>query len=63
MNWFWKKKPEPLPKARIIGLTKAETAIVRLSLDYSYHRLSKHKKSGLHGIINVDKLNELRKKL
>lgn len=40
-----------------------EAKIIRTCLDYCYHRLVRHDKCGISGIVNVDKLNNIRKEL
>lgn len=63
-----KKKEVPVPgpkqpRPRLIGLTRAETNAVKLSLDYTHHRLTKHEHCGVRGIINEQVVKDLREKL
>ena len=44
-------------------LSEKEVKLVKVCLDYIYHRLEKHESCGIRGVINRDDLNKLRNEL
>lgn len=43
--------------------SRKELNAIKVSLDYSWHRLTKHKKSGIHGNLNPQTVDQLRKRI
>lgn len=44
-------------------LDKKEANAVLVCLDYAWHRLAKHNRSGLHGQVKKDVVDKLRKEM
>jgi len=40
--------------------TKKEMKVVRHCLDYAYHRLAKHHRSGLKQVVHLEQVNNIR---
>lgn len=43
-------------------INERETKLIEICLDYTWHRLTKHK-CGIDGMVNIKELNQLREEL
>ena len=50
-------------KQYTVELNQSEFNTILFCMNYCYHRLEKHENSGLHGKVNLDLVDKLRKQM